>query len=583
MKSSVRTGNLLSGALLAWVCAAVLAQVSGAVDPDLARDLAAIDPARHIERLASIPSRVTGYEGCTEAEQYIFEQYRELGLANIKLEPFQIIVPVDKGAELRVGEAVIPLKCVWPNGVRTSKTTESGVTGPLIWAGDGELNEFNGKNVDGSIVLMNFNTATRWLDAAKLGARAIIFLEPRYAFRSDAEQKYLTIPVPVPRYYLERKHFATLAEAVLGGPPIGAAAGEGDPLDVIADLGRLGLPEARATVVADMIWEEVTANMVSGELPGTDPELGEEALVLHAYYDSASVVPALAPGAESACGIAAQLEIGAFLLKHPPRRTVKLLATPGHFQALAGARHYAFKYVFPRRAEELKARGLPEEETSRGEPFFFIGLDLSSRQRTMAGFYKGHFYDQLGETGETDIQRIFSDYSSLLLEWADEVTGAGGPAQGLKFQSGIVPLHGRKWRALLPDKMAFDAEVLGMSQRPAITLATTGDNRGGVNTPLDTYAMLEPALENVRAQAILCALIVKQTADTPILPTPQQMNAANVRTERLGSIFGRAIEQTLSAYIPQQPVPDAVAVAELSKAKTMMGVQGLAYVRTDVQ
>ena len=99
------------------------------------------------------------------------------------------------------------------------------MTGPLIWAGDGELNEFNGKDVDGSIVLMNFNTATRWLDAAKLGARAIIFLEPRYAFRSDAEQKYLTIPVPVPRYYLEREHFAALAEAVLGGPLDGAHPG----------------------------------------------------------------------------------------------------------------------------------------------------------------------------------------------------------------------------------------------------------------------------------------------------------------------------------------------------------------------
>jgi len=558
----------LSCLLLALSVPAALAQLQGALKEDVRRDLAEIDPEEHVRALSGIQSRFTGYPGCKEAEQYVYKHFKQLGLANLSREPFQIIVPVDKGAVLRVAGRRIEVFSVRPNYVRTPKTGETGVSGPIIWGGEGRLADFNGKTVKGSVVIMEFNSATRWLNAAKLGAKAIVFIEPLQAFRSDAEQKYSQVPAPVPRYYLERKHLPALAAAVTG-----RGEDEFDEAQSLEVIHALSAGKSTATLLADMIWEESTVYMLSGEVPGTDPQLSREVLVCHAYYDSTSVVPALAPGAESACGISAQLEIAEFLLKHPPRRTVKLLATPGHFQALAGVREYAFRTIYPHRDEVTQKGGERE-----GEPHFFIGLDLSSRHNSLAGFYKGHFYDQYEKTNEIKLQRIYADYSGLLLDWGEQVAGPGGVAEKLEFQSGIVPQYGRDWRSLLPDLAAFDAEVITLSAHPAITLATTGDPRNAVNTPLDTFENMEPFLANVRDQAVACAHIVKQTADIPVIPINDQLE-----TVKVASIFGRAIEQTLHAYVPTVNVPDAVAGINLSEVKSMMGVKGRCFVRSDAQ
>ncbi|MBS3762547.1 MAG: hypothetical protein KGZ25_04485, partial [Planctomycetes bacterium] len=566
---------------LALLVPCVSALGAGDMEQQVLRDLRDINPTRHLERLSSLPSRFTGYAGCSEAEKYVHDRYESLGLANIRREPFQIIIPVDEGAgKIRVqsleGEEVeAPVYCFRPNSVRSPKTPESGIRGQLIWGGQGYLRNFNQKDVMGSIVLMEFNTASRWLNAAKLGAKAIVFVEPRHAFRNDAEQKYSSIPIPIPRYYIQREHLPKIAGALLKqeNSELGSA-------EALKELARLGEPgaenglKARARVFADMVWEEKTVYMVSGEIPGTDPELARQTLVCHSYYDSTSVVPALSPGAESACGIASQIEIARFLTKHPPRRTVKFLATPGHFQALAGVRQYAFEEVYSHRKGIAKT----EEEARAGEPHFFIGLDISSRHNSMAGFYKGHFYDQNGEDNEIKLQRLYSDYSDLLLDWAGKIAGPGRLAPNLVFQSGIVPQHGRHWRALLPGLVAFDAEVLSLCGRPSITLATTGDPRNAVNTPADTFENISPFLNNVKDQAQASAFIIKKTADIASIPLNDTLKLG-----RVGSIFGRAIEQTLTAYVPTVNVPDAVIGVPLSDNRSMLGVSGQTYARSDVQ
>ncbi|MEO2006183.1 MAG: M28 family peptidase, partial [Candidatus Poribacteria bacterium] len=60
------------------------------------------------------------------------------------------------------------------------------------------------------------------------------------------------------------------------------------------------------------------------------------------YYDSMSVVPSLAPGAQTTAGIASMLEL-ARLLRQPefrPSRSVLFLATGSHFQGLGGMRAF---------------------------------------------------------------------------------------------------------------------------------------------------------------------------------------------------------------------------------------------------
>jgi hypothetical protein len=585
--------------LLSCLLALALAPALRAAESTQDADLSSIDPTNHIEYLSTHGSRFTGYPGCAAAEKYIVGQFRSIGLANIEESPFQVTVPImpendrwgkrvppeqeghrpDHGGTLTVNGTEIPLYCVMPNYARTPMTGEKGVTGNLVWAGGGYLADFNGKSIQGSIVVMEFNSFSRWLNAAKLGAKAIIFLEPDHPFRNDAELKYNELPIPVPRYYLRRADLPALAAALQGKRPA-----DYDLAAALKALDGLGTTPAEANVRAMMRWEEATVMRVSGEIPGTDPQLAAQTLVVFAYYDSVSVVPALSPGAESACGVASLIEAAKYLKAHPPRRKVKFIAAPGHFEALAGVRDYAFKTVYPLRDGANSTAG-----EGTGEPYFFIGLDISSRHNSLGSFYKGNFYDQLTlswQNNEVELQRCYSEYSGVLVDWMDGLTMKGRPASGLTFQSGIVPQQGRDWRSLLPDLMAFDSEVLTYCGYPAITLATTGDPRNSVDTPLDTFEDMKPFLDNVRRQAISCAYLIKQTADIPVLPV--------VRTDvwknrQVASIFGFAIELALQAYMPKVPLPNAVAAVSMlapdltTRNKSMMGVNTYAYFLSNVQ
>jgi FtsX-like permease family protein/peptidase M28-like protein len=522
-------------------------------------DLRKLDPSRHIRKISEgSQSRYTGYPGSEKAADYIQKQFQDMGLTGVESAEIEIVSPLppkgadgrrpDAGGRLTIGDVSLPLYCVMPNLARTCSTEPDGLTGRIIWGGDGYLRDFNGKDVAGSIVVMKFNSMSRWLNAARLGAVAVIFLEPDAAFRTDAEQKFSNLPIPMPRYYLRKARLPALLRAA------GCAAVEG--LD----------GSSTVTVKATIRWEQALVRRISARIPGIDPHLSAQTIVLSAYYDSTSVVPALSPGAESACGVAALLEVARYLTLHPPRRSVKLLVLPGHFQALSGAREYVRTHIY----------GDRKESEPSDDPYLFIGLDLSSRRNSVGAFFKGYFYDQ-GDYN-SQIKGYMSGFSAQVTEWANQINGKGMPAESLTYQSGIVGESGRTWESLLPDLAAFDAEVVGQCGLPAITLATTGDPRSAVGTPLDTFANMQPAaLENVRRQTMACAWLVKHAADEPDLSINR--TAIWKKGRVAASLFGFSIEQSLLSFMPKQPVPDALAAINIVrklqrvKARSMMGVR----------
>jgi hypothetical protein len=77
---------------------------------------------------------------------------------------------------------------VWPNLVKTSTLPHEGVTAHLIYGGDGEFSDFDGLDIEGSIVLMEFNSWNHWLNAAMLGATQIVFIEPDSTFTAQAKK-----------------------------------------------------------------------------------------------------------------------------------------------------------------------------------------------------------------------------------------------------------------------------------------------------------------------------------------------------------------------------------------------------------
>jgi hypothetical protein len=106
---------------------------------------------------------------------------------------------------------------MWPNLVRTPQTPSSGIRGQLIYAGKCRPYEFNGKPVKDTIVLADFNCGNDWLHAPLLGARAVIFIEPDVTVRGEAEAKFLTLPVDIPRYYISKADASKLLSLMKGG------------------------------------------------------------------------------------------------------------------------------------------------------------------------------------------------------------------------------------------------------------------------------------------------------------------------------------------------------------------------------
>ena len=57
----------------------------------------------------------------------------------------------------------------------------------------------------GAIILAEFNSVTRWINAAMLGASAVIFIEPETTIRGEAENKFLTVPANIPRFWVSKE------------------------------------------------------------------------------------------------------------------------------------------------------------------------------------------------------------------------------------------------------------------------------------------------------------------------------------------------------------------------------------------
>ena len=275
---------------------AVLADFLGTKERHYIDAIAAAAIETTLSRFASLPSRIPGYGGLEEAGHYIHSEFEGFGLEQVRVDTFAVTVPVDQGGELEIfgsGQRV-PLHALWPNQVRTSTTPAEGISGPLIEGGHGDFAEFNGRVVDGSIVLLGFGCGLNYLNARMLGAAAILFYDDGRVSREQAADKFLKIPAEVPRFWLAEEAAQSLRQRL-----------------------RLG-EEIQVRLRARMDWERVPSYNIYGYLPGADEPIPgtsgkrwkDRVIVLSAYCDAMSVVPALAPGAESACGFGRFIFLG---------------------------------------------------------------------------------------------------------------------------------------------------------------------------------------------------------------------------------------------------------------------------------
>ncbi len=487
--------------------------------------------------MARLGSRVTGYEGSERAGMYIYDSFKESGLDDVVHRSFEIPVPVDRGGTIKSlsDGRVIDIYSVWPNVARTSTCS---VEGKIIYGGKGELRELNGQEMKGSVVLLDFNSGMDWLNAFMLGAKAVVFLSPLDTYRKQAEDKFLTTPADLPRFY--------------------ASSQDREYLLILAERGEIVQLEGR------MDWELKSGTMVMGIIEGNDPELRKRAVVIEGYYDSISAVPALAPGADQASGIAGLLELARLLAKTKPKRSVIFLALPGHFECLAGARD--FVALLRSDTEGLNIEDQRFLSLLKGyEMDLYVCLDLSSGSDVLSMSKRGWVY-RIPWSAHAD-----SPVTERVIAYAEEYEKRvnGGKVM---LHNGIKSSRERGNLGKVPSHIAYDGEAINLAGELAITFVTINDSRRLWDTPLDLPQSVN--YDNLKEQMKLLVYIVSKVVDDPRASMDRR------REDSFGILEGEVASFEKTSYLPDVPVDGAIVRARL-RTKAFMGVRGDLFAITD--
>ncbi|MEW6218309.1 MAG: ABC transporter permease [Thermodesulfobacteriota bacterium] len=314
---------------------------------------AANDPlVRVVEELAALGDRSTGSPGAGEAADLLEAELRDLGLHPARL-PMALPVLRAGPARLTVAAAglTIPVQPLAANAIAPGSMPAAGLAGPLVYGGRGELADLDGRPVAGAIVLLELDSGNAWLTVASLGALAVIYLDRSNTDRLLLADKLELSPLTFPRFWLP-----------------------------VAALGALGEPGARsdgilagqARLTASVAWQEVEADSLYALVPGADPRLAGELLILETFYDSTATVLGASPGADEALGIATLLASARRLVAAPPARSVLLVASAGHAQAQAGMRQLVWAVSL--RAKELRDRQKELQAASDEQEAVLAGL-----------------------------------------------------------------------------------------------------------------------------------------------------------------------------------------------------------------
>jgi len=356
---------------------------------------------KHARTIASFGSRQTGQPACSAAAEYIRDRFEEIGLEDVRIETAPVCVPVSGKASVTLADGtVLEAWPMVPNNVQPCATGEEGLTGRLVYIGEGELDDLAGRDLDGSIVLMEYNSGANWLTAAQFGAKAAAFIEPDRTTWRQTDGKYIDmVPVYFPRVWVSKA----------AGGKLRAAAADG----------------VEVTLRCEMSLDNVQAPWVEAYLPGTG---GSEATInITSHFDTRSIVPALAPGGDEIWGVAALVEAARYFKANPPKVNLRFIAFSGNWQGHALSRRYVGK--------TLERIGVEDRLT--------CAVDLSTDSRGLAVDYNGLIGDY-GIVRFQDLKRVFFGEPGGVPGIADEIRTFFGDDYSLS--GGLAPLpHESEW------------------------------------------------------------------------------------------------------------------------------------------
>jgi hypothetical protein len=482
----------------------------------------AADLERSIAALSAPMSRLSGYPGAAQAADWLEEQLVQAGLDQIYRQTFRVPAPIDEGFLLTAGDSHIPLYGMWPNSARTTGLPSEGLHTTLVYGGHGRLEELSGQTILGRTVLLEYDSGRNWLQLFGLGAAAVVFLENSPTtdapHRHEASLKFLQVPAHMPRLYARAAQRQDLLNLAKDGTPIHLS--------------------------GSMHWRPVEATNILALIPGTDPKKSDELVLLAAHYDAVSPVPALAPGAEQAASAAALLHLARRWADQPPARSTAILLTAGHYQGLAGMRHFVplLRQAADRDhgADSLTAADAAlAQKLAAFKLRFVVGLDLSTGA------------DRLGVVKPVAPYRtplIAPPISERLMAHAAAYEDSA-LAGRLLIANGLKLDRRRAHLGTVPMTLPVEAAVAALAGCPALGINTLNDYRAGTDSPLDTAVVDLGALA---LQADFLDRVLHRLADDPQLEEWAWGNDA------FGTLSGEVVHYGPRSFLPDQPTGGAL-------------------------
>lgn len=341
----------------------------------------------HIKFLAGeeCAGRAPGTQGNTFAAEYIEQFYKKENIS-VMQQPFSMTTAVKLGASNSVIFDVIiekpgipldqtkPTKISWKLGTdyQPYGFSESGtVTAPLVFVGygisttDGQYNDYDGVDVKGKIVIMmrgvpdwakkdeKFNSLaslrTKLTAARDKGAAAVCFVN------QAGDSADVLSPFGMDRL---SKNSGILALQVRRTPcarifpPKGTSLFVGEQtIEKTKKPFSFQLTNTTATITTALEFTESKVVNVIAEVPGTNPSLANEYIVVGAHFDhlgmgdehslAANKTPQIHPGADdNASGTAGLLELAKRIKAQPLSRPVLFMSFNGEEKGLLGSKYY---------------------------------------------------------------------------------------------------------------------------------------------------------------------------------------------------------------------------------------------------
>jgi hypothetical protein len=202
--------------------------------------------------------------------------------------------------------------------------------------GTGDLASYKKRPAGNTIIVLDYNSREAWIQAFRLGARAVIFVRDKGPLTSD-HFHYTHASANIPRYF-----FNGLSKDL----PLGETVTIHSEVVFERAVGR--------NILATIKGSEAT---VKGKIATFNKDRGEESFLLAADLDTYGEVPELSKGARSAANCAGLLQLAERIAKETDpekkaKRNVIIAFFDARWNGHAGASAF-YKWIDPKKRDDL--------------------------------------------------------------------------------------------------------------------------------------------------------------------------------------------------------------------------------------